>query len=51
MQAFIGQVWKQLAKDSKEEESKETVSAGQYQRLCHHQIQDNYLQISLQIII
>lgn len=32
--SVIGQVWKQLAKDSNKEESKETISAGQCQRLC-----------------
>ena len=36
---IIGQVWKQLnhiARNSKKEESKEAISAGQYQMLCHH---------------
>lgn len=43
--SVIGQVWKQLARDSKKEEDKETISAGQYQS------QGNYFQISLQIIM
>lgn len=49
---IIGQVWKQLnhiARDGKKE-SKEAISAGQYQTLCHHQSQSNYFQIPLQII-
>lgn len=39
---IIGQVWKHLARDSKKEESKETISAGQYQRLCCHQSKGHY---------